>query len=202
MVGDLHIKYIEIVEIHPYRRHWMLTLIDSQACPPVLKFSSICFFKVRETKFMNMSDITIGIVSGLVTSVIIFFAQVIYFKALQPWLEELLYRDLRVEGRWLVEYPEAKEFTEAVELKRQGHRVNGTIVVTGGPDHGRVYIVVGTFKNLILTLSFAGQDATRLDRGTYTVKTTKNGQNLLGFSTFYQDDEDAIICMKCNWTRD
>ena len=148
-----------------------------------------------------MNEFSIGVISGLVTSLIVFLFQIGYVQILRPWLEEVLYRDLKIEGRWLVEYPEGEEFTEAIELKRQGHRVTGSVTVTGGPDLGRVYAVDGTFKNLILTLSFAGQDATRLDRGTYTLQTKSNGQHLQGYSTFYQDDENTIVCMKCNWRR-
>lgn len=148
-----------------------------------------------------MNEFNIGVISGLVTSLIVFVFQVGYIKAFQPWLEELLYRDLKIEGRWLVKYPEGKNFTEAVELKRRGHHVAGSVTVTGGPDQGRVYMVNGTFKNLILTLSFAGQDATRLDRGTYTLQARDNGQLLRGYSAFYQDTDNAIVSMECNWIR-
>lgn len=148
-----------------------------------------------------MNEFIIGVTSGLVTSLIVFVLQLYYFRVLLPWFEELLYRDLKIEGRWLVEYPEGKEFTEAIELNRQGHRVTGTVTVTGGPDRGRVYAFEGTFKNLILTLSFAGRDGTRLDRGTYTLQAKNNGQHLQGYSTFYQDDDNTIVCMECNWRR-
>ena len=148
-----------------------------------------------------MNEFGIGITSGIITSFIVFLLQMGYSRVLLPWFEELLYRDLKIEGRWLVTYPEAEDFTEAIELSRNGHAVSGSVTVTGGPDVGRVYLVNGTFKNLILTLSFAGQDTTRLDRGTYTVQTKNNGQHLQGYSTFYQDDENGIACMECDWKR-
>ncbi len=148
-----------------------------------------------------MNEFTVGVVSGLVTTLIVFVVQVGHIKILRPWLEELLYRDLKIEGRWLVEYPQAPGFTEAVELRRHGHRVTGSVTVTDGPDKGRLYVVDGTFKNLILTLSFSGHDETRLDRGTYTLQTQNNGQHFLGYSAYYQDDKNAITALQCKWHR-
>jgi hypothetical protein len=148
-----------------------------------------------------MNEFSIGVVSGLVASLIIFVLQLGYLRVFRPWLEELLYRDLKIEGRWLGEFPEAEEFKETVQLTREGHRVKGTVTVTRGPDIGHTYAVEGTFKNLILTLSFAAQDSTRLDRGTYTFQVQNNGRDLCGFSTFYQDEENAITCMKSTWKR-
>ena len=148
-----------------------------------------------------MNAFTIGVVSGLVTSVIIFVLQMGYVRVLRPWIEELLYRDLMIEGSWLGEYPENEDLKETVQLVRKGHRVTGTITVTAGPDVGHVYTIEGSFKNLILTLSFAARDSRRLDRGTYTFQAQDNGRCLLGFSTFYQDHEDAIACMKSIWKR-
>jgi hypothetical protein len=148
-----------------------------------------------------MNEFTIGVVSGLVTSLIVFVLQLGYLRVLRPWIEELLYRDLMIEGSWLGEYPENADLKETVQLARKGHRVTGTITVTGGPDVGHVYSVEGSFKNLILTLSFAAQDSRRLDRGTYTFQAQDNGRCLRGYSTFYQDHKDAIACMKSIWTR-
>ena len=148
-----------------------------------------------------MNELSIGVVAGLVASLIVFAFQVGYVKVLRPWIEEMLYRDVEIEGSWLLGYPENEDFTEAVELKRRGHRVTGVVTVTGGADKGRVYILEGSFKNLILTVSFSGQDASRLDRGTYTLQATNNAQHLHGYSTYYQDDENCIACLKCNWIK-
>lgn len=148
-----------------------------------------------------MEELSIGVISGLVASLIIFIFQLGYVRIFRPWFEEFLYRDLKIEGRWHVEFTSASDFSEVVELKRQGHRVSGTVTVTQGPDQGRIYIIDGSFKNLILTLSFSGQDETRLDRGTYTLQVHNNGQHLDGYSAFYQDEENKITCLECIWKR-
>ena len=55
-----------------------------------------------------MNEFAVGIVSGLVTSLIIFVLQLGYIRVIHPWFEELVYRDLKIEGRWLGEYPGQK----------------------------------------------------------------------------------------------
>lgn len=148
-----------------------------------------------------MEQLLPGVVAGLLATAIIFVIQVVYVKVLRPWVEEFLYKDLRIEGRWLVTYTESEEFTEAVELTRSGHDVSGSITVTGGPDKGRVYLLTGTFKNLIMTASFSGKDESRLDRGCFTLQVKNNGQKLKGYSIYYQDDDNEISCLECEWVR-
>lgn len=159
-------------------------------------------YRSRRTEIPKLMETLLpGVISGLLATAIVFVIQVVYVKVLRPWVEEFLYRDLKVEGRWLVTYPENEEFAEAVELSRNGHDVSGTVTVTGGPDKGRVYLLNGTFKNLILTASFAGKDETRLDRGCFTLQVKNNGQHMQGFSNYYQDDENEIACLECRWER-
>jgi len=148
-----------------------------------------------------METVVLGVVSGLVATAIVFVVQVGYAKVLKPWIEEILYRDLKIEGRWLATYPQAEGSTEVIELIRQGHTITGLVTVTGGPDKGQVYALSGTFKNLILTASFSGKDEARLDRGCFTLQTKNNGQHLVGYSTYYQDDENEIASLECRWER-
>lgn len=149
-----------------------------------------------------METIVLGVISGIVASAIVFVIQLGYLKILRPWAEELLYRDLKIEGQWMVQYPDAKEdFSETVELSRSGHTVTGLVTVTGGPDKGRIYHLTGTFKNLILTTSFSGKDERSLDRGCFTVQAQGNGQDMVGYTTYYQDDTNAIASLKCTWKR-
>lgn len=56
-------------------------------------------------KYFNSNEklfdtITTGVVSGLITAILLFFIQIIWRKNIVVWIENLLYQDVCVEGEW------------------------------------------------------------------------------------------------------
>ena len=59
-------------------------------------------------------------------------------------------------------------------------------------DRGKVYEFSGSFKNLILTLSWMPRDDTSLERGTLTVKLVENGRKFVGHGAFYSPATERV----------
>jgi len=60
---------------------------------------------------------------------LVFIFNNVWKKIIEPWWEERLYRDVEIEGTWIATYPDSTTgCEEIVEMKRNGHRVYGTIV--------------------------------------------------------------------------
>lgn len=56
-------------------------------------------------KYFNSNEklfdtITTGVVSGLITAILLFFIQIIWRKNIVVWIENLLYQGVCVEGEW------------------------------------------------------------------------------------------------------
>ena len=79
-----------------------------------------------------------------------------------------------------------------LQLRRQGHRVDGILTCVSGPDEGSAYELTGSFKNLILTATYVSQDRRALDRGTWTIKLTENGMAFEGCGAYYSPEHDFI----------
>ena len=146
-----------------------------------------------------MHEFAVGIVSGLVTALIVLGIRNFYIKVVLPWYEDRIYKDAKIEGMWKGEISSAGD--EVVSLRRVGHRINGNITVTSGPDKGEVYVFYGEFRNLILTLDYQSTREGSLDRGTYTLMLTENGRKLSGQAAYYEDDKHKVYSGEVNWVR-
>ena len=155
------------------------------------------------------SAICLGIVSGLVSTLIIVFFRLVWMKIIFPWFENTLYHDTKIEGKWhakacFLQYTEdkgddgkphykvSKPVEYVVELFRTGHNVTGTMMATTGADNGITYFLKGSFRNLILNATFERKDRTAIDRGAMALMLVKNGEAWQGYRTDYIDYEHCM----------
>lgn len=148
-----------------------------------------------------MEEFAIGTISGVIAAAIIGFIQLVYLRIIRPWYEERVYCDAHIEGQWTVKYKNMnKPVEELIMVARKAHSVTGRIHVTKGPDQGKAYDFSGTFRNMILTLTYVSSDPTALDRGAYVVLLKDNGKEFCGHSSYYQD-EHKIEGAECTWIK-
>jgi len=63
-------------------------------------FLSIYTYKYFDVNAKLYDTLSTGVVSGLITSLLLFFIQIIWKKNIIIWIENLLYQDVCVEGEW------------------------------------------------------------------------------------------------------
>jgi hypothetical protein len=150
-----------------------------------------------------MSDSLIsGIVSGLLVAAFLLICRRFWNGTVIPWFEERVYKDAKIEGEWFSVYPTWQDKREeAILLTRHGHAVTGVITCTNGEDEGEQYDVHGSFRNMILPLVYEAHDRSKTDRGTITLKLTRNAVTLEGKLAYYHDPQDAIDNADVIWFR-
>lgn len=147
-------------------------------------------------------NLMIGLVSGLVVSFIVLVLSKFWNRVVEPWFEERVYKDLHVEGKWFSLYVEADDYRqEIINLKRHGHAIAGTMTCKTGADEGEEYSLCGSFRNLLLPLTYEATDKNKSDRGTITLKSCHNGQRLIGEVAFYATIHDSVGTTKVIWFR-
>lgn len=150
------------------------------------------------------SNITIGIVSGLFTTLVVVVFHRLWISVIEPWYEERIYKDAKIEGRWKSEtdYSGIK-LTELYVLQRKSHSITGTATVLEGPVpwQGKTFTIEGVFKNMILTASYTSTDPSTFDRGTLTLMLENNGQTLCGQLIFYFDPEHRVKATTVEWQK-
>jgi hypothetical protein len=141
-----------------------------------------------------ISDLTVGVVAGLVATFLALVVRRVWLSVVLPWYEEHVYQDAHFEGLWSATelYSDNTKDEYTLELRRQGHRVDGSLTCISGPDDGAVYELTGSFKNLVLTATYVSRDKSALDRGAWTLKLTANGMKFVGHGTYYSPSDDVI----------
>ena len=148
-----------------------------------------------------MSSIIIGIISGLVTTFLVVILKFIWDKAINPWYEQRVYKDIDISGQWIGKYKNDCYGKELLNITQNAHHIKGNIITIDGEDKGNVYNFHGIFKNLILTLSYSSANPKNIDRGTLTLKIENNGSKLTGYCSLYDDDKQNIESIKYNLER-
>jgi hypothetical protein len=147
-------------------------------------------------------NIVAGLLSGLIVTLFIIVFGALWRNVLTPWFEDRVYKDIRIEGSWLSLYPTVVgNRQELVSLERHGHYVKGYVICTVGLDQGEKYKIAGSFRNLILTLSYESDHSEKVDRGTMTLRCVKNGRRLAGVIANYNDNSDSIQSSPIIWFR-
>ena len=151
------------------------------------------------------SAILTGIVGGLVTAGMLWLARAIWKDRVEPWWENLVYKDIRLDGaKWhaVITTDVIEKYEEDVTLKQIGHKVYGTIKCVEGPetDIGRSYDFSGSFRNSILSATYFTKDRSALDCGSFTLQLKENGIKLEGYVSFYFDPDHLIKSRPYTWT--
>ncbi|TBR38262.1 hypothetical protein CBF23_012775 [Marinomonas agarivorans] len=146
--------------------------------------------------------VIVGLVSGLVVSFVVLVLSKFWKNVVEPIFEEKVYKGLHIEGKWYSLYVEATDFRqETIKLKRRGHTITGHMVCKTGADEGEEYSITGSFRNLLLPLTYETTDKKKSDRGTVTLMSTHNGERLVGKVTLYETNLDTVVTAQVIWFR-
>ena len=149
-----------------------------------------------------VENAVIGLVSGLVVSFIVLVVGRFWRGIVEPWFEERVYKDLHIEGKWFSLYVETGDYRqETINLKRHGHSISGHMICKTGADDGEEYTLCGSFRNLLLPLTYESTDKEKSDRGTITLKSSHNGQRFVGEVAMYETKSDDIDTCHVIWFR-
>lgn len=149
-----------------------------------------------------IDNFVIGITSGLVVTLFVLVFRSFWNSIIIPWVEDRVYKDVKVEGKWYGLFPNQEDLRQdVITLKRHGHEITGTMICTKGGDEGEEYALRGSFRNLILPLTYEVTDTSQTDRGSLTLKCIRNGERLSGYLATYNTFRDVIEPCSIIWFR-
>lgn len=144
-----------------------------------------------------------GVVSGLTVSLFVVIFGRFWTSVITPWFEERVYKDAKIEGKWFILYPVGMSFRQEIAtLKRHGHEISGKMICLNGPEEGEEYILKGSFRNMVLPLSYENADRSNTDRGSITLKSHGNGKMFSGVVSHYSAPTDTIDNVQVLWFRE
>ena len=150
----------------------------------------------------TVKNVLVSVISGISVSFLLLIIKRLWTNTLFPWFENLVYRDLKIEGQWYGLYTDLDTIRkDIIKIDRKGHAIEGTLRCISEPEQGEEYLVKGTFKNLILSLTYETSDKSKTDRGSLTLMSKNNGLILRGKIAFYNNGQDSIEYWNVFWFR-
>ncbi|MEM9556493.1 MAG: hypothetical protein AAGC60_19705 [Acidobacteriota bacterium] len=142
-----------------------------------------------------------GVISGLIATFLVFVLRAIWIRIIEPWYEEKVYQDARIEGTWLSEirFPAGEVNKHRMTINQVGHKISGRTICYEGYSEGQSYLLSGTFHNLILTITYRIDNPRRIERGSLVLMLFDDGKQLKGQVSFYDDKQHRILTTECSW---
>jgi hypothetical protein len=141
-------------------------------------------------------QVVLGIVAGILTTAVLFFLRDLWRKTIQPWIEEVRYKGVRVAGTWRGVSHEEHFHSEAILfLKQSASNLVGTFTFKWeSPARNFIleYEVAGYVWEGYLTLNFRPQDRGITTSAVALLKIAGGGHSLAGQFCFRNVELEAV----------
>ena len=147
-----------------------------------------------------------GLVSGLLTAIVVFFFHEVWLKTISPWYAKYLYKGVDISGQWetkldLVSGEEPPFNKHIIKVKQVGYSITGHADCVEGYSKGRSYVFKGELLNLTLSCLYSSNDPTRIENGSFSLLLKDDGRSLEGYLSLLDDIQNKIIPYSLKWNR-
>lgn len=160
-----------------------------------------------------LASLGAGVVSGIITAILIFLSTAIFNKIVLPWYRDVVYKGVNLSGEWSESDDTSSKLS--VHLKQVGHQLNGIAAITIEPVENAIENAVdGTSAKRVSNLRFEGSthdgylvghfkstDRREVVFANVLLKVTHAGRRLRGVMTFREASTDEIVTQKTEWSR-
>ena len=134
----------------------------------------------------NILSIFIGVLSGILTSIIIWLIVRTFRKIIIPWYQENIYRGIDISGEWKShqEYAGKVKVDQIIQIKQKGHRIKGTLVSRNHmPSQGEdvsSFIISGEIFDNYVDIEYKVENKKLIGRGSHLLRVVDGGKNMKG----------------------
>ena len=129
--------------------------------------------------------VIIGIVSGLVTTLLIWLITVVWSSQLVPWYEKRVYKGIQIHGSWnlevAVDVDDPWTHWETLTLAQNAHRISGTVALTPRIDADQTpssLTVNGEISDRVVSLALQSPLSDRLSYSVMLLEVVGNGTQM------------------------
>jgi len=147
----------------------------------------------------NMQSLAIGIVSGILTSALIYLFISIFKSIVLPWYRQLVYRGIEIQGQWTSSTDLGDGLTEEwhVELSQKADCVSGSInqikLEDGKILRSESLRLSGNLKDRFLCASAFPTQKSRLSASSVLLEIVGDGSEMRGCQSWYDIGRKTII---------
>jgi hypothetical protein len=155
-----------------------------------------------------MSNLTIGVVSGLLSTLLVFLAVFLYQKLVRPKLEELLYHGVSIAGEWQLANDDGGALSwsqfETISIEQSAHRISGVVTLTARDSEDaevRVLTLEGEIRDRFVFGRMRSSVAHQVAHVVFLAEVTAGGGKLTGQAAIYNTIDGAIDAGKIQYVR-
>ena len=159
----------------------------------------------------TLNALLLGIVSGLITTFLLWLINNYWVKTFTPWYEKRVYRGVIIQGTWHLvdETDDDKDADpwgqyEIINLKQIAHRLKGsaTLVPKKGTDVGTIGLdVLGDISDRFVSLTLKSPTQSRLSYSVSLLEIVGDGNVLRGSTVIYDVSNEKISAHEVEYTR-
>lgn len=145
-----------------------------------------------------------GVLSGVLTAVLLWLIGVLFTKVLIPWYQNFVYQGGHVDGTWAGFYKEGDPPACRVSLRQKGHKISGEILLHRQPDGEetiKAFVCRGVLKDRNLILTYKPKDKRQLGSGAILMTLTNDGNRFEGKSLYFGSVDNKVESLKEYWIR-
>jgi hypothetical protein len=148
-----------------------------------------------------------GIISGIITSAILYLLATIAKKIVIPWYLDLIYQGVDLNGEWRYHQNHGQiNYDYHLVIKQRAHKLTGsmTITKTGAPpgphgDYIQGFTVTGTTWEGYITLNMQSSNRQSLSYATCLLQIQGRGTSLGGQLVYRSYDHDRVDSETIHW---
>lgn len=153
--------------------------------------------------------IFVGVISGIVASILLSAAIKIFNNNVLPWYQSLVYKGINIDGEWNGFYKSEKQKKTRIPqlvvfIRQHGNQITGEWVLKSQPSGKKeikTYSMRGVFRDNYLLLTFEPKDKTRFSAGTFLMELLEDGQKLEGKTTYIAATNSELSSIGMVWLR-
>lgn len=158
---------------------------------------------------MEWTSFFIGIVSGVVSSFLIFIISQVFYKIIIPWYKKLKYESIDISGTWIEGHDIASDVIQESEINinQNINKLNGTINILKirKQDKERIsnksFNINGFFYNGFLSVGCVNNSNKQIGISNYLMKYMFDGRGLSGYKIYYDVFEEILKTEKIVWIK-
>lgn len=158
-------------------------------------------------------SIIIGVVSGIITYLLLSGFIKIFNNLFIPWYQSVIYHGRKIEGTWHGylakiengEYIKEGSSNSTIYLKQNANKITGERLITkqeSGEECRKLFVINGLFHENNLTIDLKVKDQSRMGGGTCVMSLTEDGRKMKGKHTYVSSyDSKSIFARDEIWIR-
>lgn len=140
-------------------------------------------------------SIVIGVLSGVLTSFLVWLLVLVFEKIVMPWYQKVVYRGVVIDGEWFLFYKKGEfegqstnaESVGTVLFTQRGHKILGEVYYNknlNGSLCNKKFFIEGFLKDNHLVCTLEVKDPKKMGIGTYVMELVEDGNRLDGTHLF------------------